>query len=378
MSNIVIACGGTGGHLAPGISLAQTMEDRDHLCWLFTSRKKIDARLAKKYGDLSFVQVSGVPFSKNPFKTALFLKELTQGVLFSLRFFRKAGIDCVFGFGGYSSVAPVIAAKIRGIPYFLHEANRGVGKTTKAFAPGSARTYLPEGVRIDGLSPNRARVCGYPVRREIRRMSRGRARSKLGIRPDERLLVVMGGSQGAASLNHWVKDNANRLASEGIGLFAITGPGNESEGVVELTSGSRKVTARFVPFCDDMAALLSSADIVVSRAGAGAIAEITRCRVPSVLVPYPYAADDHQRLNAGFMESKGAAIVCEESKLDNLFEEVRELTFNDDLQAILRRNLDHAEKGEPLADLAKDIGDYFQDRKEDQKGAVPGLAPTLG
>lgn len=378
MSNIIIACGGTGGHLAPGISLAQAMEERDHLCWLFTSRKKVDARLAKKYDDLSFVQVAGRPFSKNPLKTALFFKELTQGVLFSLRFFRKAGIDCVFGFGGYSSVAPVIAARIRGIPYFLHEANRGVGKTTKALAPRAARTYLPEGVRIEGLSPNRSRACGYPVRREIRRMSRGQARSRLGIRPDERLLVVMGGSQGAASLNRCVKINAERLALEGIGIYAITGPGNDSEGVVELNGGHRKVTARFVPFCDDMAALLSSADVVVSRAGAGAIAEITRCRVPSILIPYPHAADDHQRLNAGFMESKGAAIVCEDSQLDNLFDEVRELTFNDELQAILRRNLDHAEKGEPLTYLARDIGEYFNAREGEQKRAMPGLATTLG
>jgi UDP-N-acetylglucosamine--N-acetylmuramyl-(pentapeptide) pyrophosphoryl-undecaprenol N-acetylglucosamine transferase len=161
-------------------------------------------------------------------------------------------------------------------------------------------------------------------------------------------------------------------------MFVITGPGNESEGVVELNCGSRRITARFVPFCDDMSALLSSADVVVSRAGAGAIAEITRCRVPSVLVPYPFAADDHQRLNAGFMESKGAAIVCEESNLDNLFEEVRELIFNDELQAIVRRNLDHAEKEEPLAFVARDMDDYFRERKEERHGTMPGLAPTLG
>lgn len=378
MSNMVIACGGTGGHLAPGISLAQAMEERGHPCWLFISRKKVDARLSEKYGDLSFVKVPGAPFSKNPVRFGLFTKELILGMHFSLRFFRKAGIDYVFGFGGYSSVAPVLAAKFRGMPYFLHEANRGVGRTTKALARGSARTYLPEGIRIEGLSPKRSRSCGYPVRREIRLMSRGQARRRLGLRVDERLLVVIGGSQGASSLNRWVKRNADSLASEGMGIYAITGPGNESEGTVELKCGSRKVTARFVPFCDDMSALLSSADVVVSRAGAGSIAEIIRCRVPSVLVPYPHAADDHQRLNAGFLESKGAAIVCEESNLENLFEEVRELAFNEDLQAILRRNLDHAEKGEPLAFLSRDMDEYFRELEREKQKTAPGLAPTLG
>ena len=376
---MVVACGGTGGHLAPGISLAQIMEERGHPCWLFISQKKVDLRLSEKYGDLSFVQVPGRPFSKNPLKFALFTKELAKGVLFSLRFFRKAGIDCVFGFGGYSSVAPVLAAKIRGLPYFLHEANRGVGKTTKKLARGSARTYLPEGIRIEGLSPNRTRPCGYPVRREIRRMSRVRARSKLNIRPDERLLVLIGGSQGAERLNLWIKQNLDRLASDGISVFAVTGPGNESGGEIELKSGNnRKVKARFVPFCDDMAALLSCADIVVSRAGAGAIAEITRCRVPSILVPYPYAADDHQKLNASFLESKGAAVVCEERNLQNLFEEARELIFNEELQAILQRNLDHAEKSDPLSLMASDIDDYFMEKGGQRKRAIPGLAPTLG
>ena len=100
MSNFVIACGGTGGHLAPGISLAQAMEERGNPCWLFISHKQVDTRLSEKYGDLSFARVPGTPFSKNPLKFALFTKELTQGVLFSLSFFRKAGIDCVVGFGG--------------------------------------------------------------------------------------------------------------------------------------------------------------------------------------------------------------------------------------------------------------------------------------
>ncbi|MBG29154.1 MAG: UDP-N-acetylglucosamine--N-acetylmuramyl-(pentapeptide) pyrophosphoryl-undecaprenol N-acetylglucosamine transferase [Opitutae bacterium] len=378
MSNMVIACGGTGGHLAPGISLAQAMEERGHPCWMFISKKKVDARLSEKYGDLSFVKMPGAPFSKNPLKFGLFTKELILGIHSSLRFFRKARIDYVFGFGGYSSVAPVLAAKLRGMPYFMHEANRGVGKTTKALARGSARTYLPEGVRIEGLSPKRARACGYPVRREIRQISRSQARRRIGMRVDGRLLVLIGGSQGASALNRWVKRNADALASEGMSIYAVTGPGNESQGTVELKSGPHRVTARFVPFCDDMSALLSSADVVISRAGAGSIAEIIRCRVPSVLIPYPYAADDHQRLNAGFLESKGAAVVCEESDMDTLFEEVRELAFNEELQAILRRNLDHAEKGDPLDFLARDMDDYFKELERERQTTAPGLAPTLG
>jgi UDP-N-acetylglucosamine--N-acetylmuramyl-(pentapeptide) pyrophosphoryl-undecaprenol N-acetylglucosamine transferase len=120
-----------------------------------------------------------------------------------------------------------------------------------------------------------------------------------------------------------------------------------------------------------MNAVLSAADLVLSRAGAGAIAEIVRCRVPSVLVPYPHAADNHQYLNASFLERKGGGIVCLEEKLDDiLFDEIREVMFNEEFRAILRRNLFSMDGGDVAGLLASDLIQSLKDRPA--RDSVPG------
>ena len=163
--------------------------------------------------------------------------------------------------------------------------------------------YLPEGVLLDGISPEVIRNIGYPLRKEFRRIPKERARKQLGISLHDRLLVVLGGSQGAVALNRWVKDNLESLAAEGISTYCLTGMNNESSGVVQLEGlGGQIVTNRFVSFTDEMNTVLSAADLVISRAGAGAIAEIVRCRIPSILIPYPFAAVNPQCLNGEFLE----------------------------------------------------------------------------
>jgi UDP-N-acetylglucosamine--N-acetylmuramyl-(pentapeptide) pyrophosphoryl-undecaprenol N-acetylglucosamine transferase len=146
----------------------------------------------------------------------------------------------------------------------------------------------------------------------------------------------------------------------------------ESSGVVQLDGPlDQTITSRFVPFTDEMNAVLSAADLVLSRAGAGAIAEIVRCRVPSILVPYPHAADNHQYLNASFLERKGGGIVCLEEKLDDiLLDEIREVMFNEEFRAILRRNLFSMDGGDVANLLASDLIQSLKDRPA--RDSIPG------
>jgi len=131
----------------------------------------------------------------------------------------------------------------------------------------------------------------------------------------------------------------------------------ESSGSVQLLDASGgKVTSRFVPFTDQMEVLLSSSNLVISRAGAGSLAEIVKCRVPVIMVPYPYAADDHQTANAEFLESKGGGIVCAQSNITNhLLDEVRELMFNEEFRALIRRNLYSLDTGDVGMLMAQDM-----------------------
>ena len=201
------------------------------------------------------------------------------------------------------------------------------------------------------------RNIGYPLRNDFRRIPRERARMRLGIPMGDRLLVILGGSQGAVALNQWVKQNLDGLSNEGISVYCITGMKNDSSGVMQLEgAGGKRITSRFVSFTDEMNVVLSAADLVVSRAGAGAIAEIVRCRVPAIFVPYPYAADNHQLLNASFIEGKGSGMVCIEKQMkDSMFEEVKEVMYNEEFRAIIRRNLFALDQGDVAVELASDI-----------------------
>jgi UDP-N-acetylglucosamine--N-acetylmuramyl-(pentapeptide) pyrophosphoryl-undecaprenol N-acetylglucosamine transferase len=195
------------------------------------------------------------------------------------------------------------------------------------------------------------RYYGYPVRKEIRRLPREGARKQFGLDPHRKVLAILGGSQGAAALNQWAQDNLEALGSRGIQLLCLTGPRAGDEGLVEIPAGERVARACFLAFSDDMAAVLSSADLVISRAGAGSIAEIIRCRTPALLIPYPYASDNHQLANARYVEQQGGAVVVPQRNLTNLREEVLDLIFNDALLDKFRKNLarsDHENRMETL------------------------------
>jgi len=364
MKNIVIACGGTGGHLTPGIALAQSLEEKGYPTWLFTSQKEVDSRLASKYSKMSFIAMPGAPLIKSTRGILRFGKGFLHSFVRARRFYQKVGADLLVGFGGFSTFGPAVAARSLRIPIFVHEANRSAGRAIRFLAGRADRLYLPEGMRMDGISTNKTINIGYPLRQDFRRIPMERARKILGLSMSEKLLVVLGGSQGASSLNDWVKQNLHSLAEDGISVYCLTGLNKESSGTVQLEGiGGQVLTSRFVPFTDDMNIVLSAANLVVSRAGAGAIAEIIRCRVPSILVPYPYAADNHQQMNAAYLEAKGGTIVCPESKLfTSLLSEVREVMFNEEFRAILRRNLFALDSGDVALKMAWDIVHCLRER----------------
>lgn len=340
MNTFVISCGGTGGHLSPGIALAEELIQRGHKCYLIISNKEVDSRLIKKYSQLEFVRIPGVGFSFSLKGVIRFFHEQIKGILFSIKFLHKKEPDIVIGFGGFTTFGISIAAWILGFPIVLHEANRKVGKAIRLLSVLAQRVYLPLGVRLRSLPPRTIRYIGYPVRKEIRPISKSLACEKLEIKDNVKRLLVLGGSQGASILNKWVNENFEKLAELGIHVYCVTGLGKGVPGKIEYTAkNGESAEILFMPFVDDMATVISASDIVLSRAGAGSIAEICRCQIPAILVPYPAAADNHQEENACFFERQGGGIVINEKKLDGLFDEVAALMFNDWLLDKFEQNL---------------------------------------
>jgi UDP-N-acetylglucosamine--N-acetylmuramyl-(pentapeptide) pyrophosphoryl-undecaprenol N-acetylglucosamine transferase len=336
----VIACGGTGGHLSPGIALAQKLTGSGHDCQLFISQKQVDARLIKKYQDLEYVPVPGIGFSLHPVRLTIFVLSLVRSIFFAFNWLRKCRPDVVVAFGGYISVGIVFSAYLLHIPIVLHEANRKPGRSVRLMRKLATRIYLPDGIRLRGINPSRIRYYGYPVREEMFRCEMEESRQALGFNITGKLLVIMGGSQGASIFNKWVVDNFEDLSAEGINIFCISGPIYGTDGVMDgISLNGTRVQAIFKSFSDQIPAVLSSADLVISRAGAGSIAEIIRCRTPSILIPYPFAADNHQLSNALFFERQGGGVLIHQEKMDRLLAEVKDLISNKWLLSRFQNNL---------------------------------------
>ncbi len=356
MSRFLISCGGTGGHLSPGISLAEGLGQRGHETVLLISQKKVDARLSEKYPQLRFERMPGTGFAWDPWKLLQCVASQTAAGWFCLRLIRRMRPDAVVGFGGFTSAPVVAAAWCCGVPSALHESNRVPGLAVRALGRFARRVYLPPGIRIASIRAAVTRHVGLPVRSEILRHPQAAARAALGLDAHQRLLVVLGGSQGASSLNDWARQQMPVLAAEGIQLYVVTGLGKGREGVVELqTRNGEPTRAVFVPFSDRMAEVLSAADLVVSRAGAGTLAELVRCETPAILVPYPQAADNHQRANAAFFERQGGGILVAQTQLANLHSEVLDVIFNDWLLRKFRGNLQRMDRANSLDLMLDDL-----------------------
>ncbi|MBH54677.1 MAG: UDP-N-acetylglucosamine--N-acetylmuramyl-(pentapeptide) pyrophosphoryl-undecaprenol N-acetylglucosamine transferase [Opitutaceae bacterium] len=359
MAKILIVCGGTGGHLTPGIAIADTLQNRGHLCTLVVSRKKVDSRLIRNYPDMNFVNAPGAPFSWNPIRLIQFLWAQCHSFIFALKLLTRIRPDLTLGFGGFLSAGIALPGCLKGIPFVLHEANRVVGRSNRILSRFADQVFLPVGIDLPRLKPGRVFHVGLPLRKEFFPIKKEEARARLNLESTRRLLVVFGGSQGASSLNNWAFENCPHLAEQEISVYCLTGLNNEfPKEVMHESSSHGPVHSRFVPFSDLMPAVLSAADVVISRAGAGSIAEIIRCGTPAILVPYPFARDDHQTANAKYLLSHEAAVLIEDSQLEKLFGMVADLFSSSHRLKHLGNNLkslDHPEEASMLADKLEEL-----------------------
>lgn len=355
MKRAIIACGGTGGHMSPGIALAEELTSRNWKCTLLISNKQVDSRLVKKYGQFEYETIDGRPFSLRPDRCVRFLISLIRGTIKCSRMIHQKNPDVVIGFGGFLSMPAMLAGFFAGLPTVIHEANRVAGRVTRIVSLFARRIYLPKGVSVRTKRKSRIRFIGMPVRNEIVSMSKSVAKRSLGLDPQLKVLVIMGGSQGAESLNKWVKASLPSLAQKEVQVFCLTGGSQADSSMTFKSPKGTEVKSLFRRFSDDMAIVLSAADLVVSRSGAGSIAEMMRCRAPGILIPYPFSADDHQVANAENFEMLGCGIQMSQDFLGDLLKEVQDVLFNEWLMQKFRHNLELADRTDVRSFMVNDL-----------------------
>ena len=356
MSTFIIACGGTGGHLSPGIALAEKLRSKGHKCILITSQKRVDQELCQAYPELPFIQFPGIGFSKNIFKWPRFFFLQIKNFLHSVHLIKTTQTDAVIGFGGFLNTGVVIAAFLLRKICFLHEANYIPGKAIRFLSIFAKRIYLPEGVQLQSIFTKTVLNCGMPIRKEIQKISQEKAKTQLNFSPNQKLVVVVGGSQGASSLNKWVIDHFETLNNKNINILCVTGLNKgKAHSIEKMNAGGIHAQVTFVPFYNQMHLLYSAADLVISRAGAGTLAELAKCETPSIVIPYPYASDNHQLANAIHFEQRGCCLILEQNNIDNLLNETLNLLESPELLEKMSHNLKQLGQSDAAAFLANDI-----------------------
>lgn len=310
VQRVAIACGGTGGHLFPGLAVARELRDRGVEALLMVSPKAVDQHaVAGLGGEFRVMTVPAVGFTGANLP-AFFLAGL-RACRASRRGFQDWRPDAVLAMGGFTSVAPVLAGRRLGCPCFLHESNAVAGRATRWLSRMVEAVFVGFPAAAGRIRARRVVVTGTPVRPEFRKPSPEAARATLGLDPDRPLVLIMGGSQGARAVNDWVSAAAPSIARTDPRLqwCHLTGAADESR-VREVYAASG-LRARVLSFCSRMADLMAASTLAVSRSGASSLAELAAVRLPAVLVPYPDAADDHQRANARVFVEAGAAAVLD-------------------------------------------------------------------
>lgn len=360
--NIMIACGGTAGHIFPGLTLADELTKR-HSGNISISFITSDNGLARKLFEGSGYNFHTLPV-KGMKKRSIagnidFMTSLLAGALKSAGIVARERPACFVAFGSYVSGPPFVAASLMKIPTIIHEQNMTMGRANKMMCRFATKVALsfPQAA---GMGKNNVVVTGNPIRQTaIKETSCEKARGLLGMAPDKFTVLVIGGSQGSRFINFSsvaVFKDMDRLLRRRIQVMHIAG----EDDCKKIESGYRNIgdlSYKVYPFFSDIGAAYSAADIAIARAGASTIFELCSHKVPAILIPYPFASG-HQVENAKFLSERNAAILIEEKNLsrESLKYAVLKLLEDANLRRLMRRRLENLAASDAAQKLADEVG----------------------
>ncbi len=318
---LILGAGGTGGHIYPALSIAAAFHKAaPSMRIVFCGEEgSLEESRVQKAGYVFYpISAYPLPVKRIGNYVTWFLKNL-RGITSSLSFLRKERPLLVFGTGGYVTAPLITAARLCRVPYFLHEQNSIPGRANRLFSKGAQCVFISYEASRSNFGDNVSlSFSGNPVRSVFQTLEKESSRQKLGLDSDTFLILITGGSLGAETINRAV-EGLGTNASEGwqhflkrypkVQVLVSTGQLRDPS-LAEKLSNISHVQAR--TYIDDLPLWLSASDLYIGRAGAMTLAEVTALAKPSVLVPFPHAADNHQNENARIMKAAGASYVCED------------------------------------------------------------------
>ena len=307
---VAIACGGTGGHLFPGLAVARELLRLDCRVIALISPKEIDQTAAQQASGIEVVTLPAVGLTQG--HKMAFVRGFISSYRASRKLFRRERPAAALAMGGFTSAPPLLAARRLGASVYLHESNTIPGRANRWLSWIVDHAFVGFEESLARLHASTGEVTGTPVRPQFQPIDTREARTRLGLAPEAPTILVTGGSQGASGLNQLVCDALPQIktAIPDIQFLHLTGANDAAK--VQQAYAQQGVSALVFPFLAEMNLALAAADLAVSRSGASSLAELAAMAVPSILVPFPAATDDHQRHNASAYERTGAAIICDQ------------------------------------------------------------------
>ncbi len=322
MNRAIIATGGTGGHIFPALAVARALAAlRPGVEVLFVGGFGPEGELARKAG-LRFAALPAQGVFGRGVKGALGAVWTVKSLFMALRLYREFKPEVVAGFGGYAGFCPVAAGKLMGLPTAIHEQNSVPGMANKALARIVDKVFVSYADDAGAFPAKKTVRTGNPVRESIAAMG-----DTPHVSRDSRNILVLGGSQGAKAVNQAVIAALPALIKGGARVMIQTGRADFERAAGEIAAlpekgvdlssddgrGPRVVVENFI---EDMAAAYEWADLIIARAGATTLAEVTAAKKPAILIPFPFATHNHQLVNAKVMSDAGAAILVEQTDLE--------------------------------------------------------------
>ncbi|MEO1522293.1 MAG: undecaprenyldiphospho-muramoylpentapeptide beta-N-acetylglucosaminyltransferase [Cyanobacteria bacterium J06633_2] len=346
---LLIAASGTGGHLFPAIATAEALDDFE-IEWLGVATR-LENQLVPKSYPLNIINVEGFQsgFGLGTVRTMVRLGIAIAQVRSLLK---SGGFSGVFTTGGYIAAPAILAARLLGLPTILHESNAIPGKVTRWLSRWCSVVAVGFDAAIPYLPHAYCQSVGTPVRSQFLDSQGSTSLGDLGVPDGVPLIVVVGGSQGAVAVNQLVREAAPAWFDAGAWVVHLTGTNDPDADALQHPHYVAK------PFYDDMATLLRRADLTVSRAGAGTLTELAMTHTPSILIPYPFAAEDHQTFNGKVFVDANAARLYQQADLtaDQLKQSVLDLLDNPDQRQAMAHAAGHLaveNSADQLAELVR-------------------------
>jgi UDP-N-acetylglucosamine--N-acetylmuramyl-(pentapeptide) pyrophosphoryl-undecaprenol N-acetylglucosamine transferase len=349
----IITGGGTGGHLFPGIALATALQEQPGGCeilFIGTKRQLDQETLAEYAFQQTSVSCMGLK-GKGLIYRLKSVASLPFAVLEAALIIRKFQPDLVVGVGGYVTGPVLLAARLLGVATSIHEQNSVPGLANRMIARFVDRIFVS--IPCAAFPEQKTLLTGNPVREAILDAARQQRQGA----HEKPTLLVLGGSLGAHRVNELMVESMALLQKQHPGmLHVIHQTGRQDEVMVRQGYEKNGVSAEVAPFFTDMAALYTQADFVVARAGATTLAELAVMGLPALLIPYPYAADDHQAKNGDYYVQGGGAEMYREEKLDAPFleERIKQLLADPQKMAVMADNMKKMGKPEATRLIVED------------------------